>query len=402
MIDNIVNKKVAHIITRLIHGGADENTIISCIELKKRGWDVDLIIGKECSRNLNCLVKNGIKVIQINSMIRNLSLMNDFKSIYSVYKYCKLHKPLIVHTHTAKAGVIGRIGAWLGGVPIIIHGVHGSPFDSINNKYKQNLLIFIEKLTCKLNNHYISVGEDIFKKYCSQLNIINKPFTVVRSAFNVENYSISTKERKEFRNKLGYQEDDIVIGVIGRVAPQKGYEYYVKLALRLLQHDNRFKFLSIGRFDDSAYSQKIKSMLCGKNTESIKFVGQVEPIDVPKYIAAMDIIVHTALWEGLPRAVVEALVSNKPVISFDVDGIKEVIKPSVNGFIIPIGDVEAMFHKVLLLVNSITIKEFNHNAIKINKDLRKEFSINKMIDDLESVYWKMLNNYGLNRKNKAL
>lgn len=386
-------KSVLHVITRLIHGGADENTLISCIELKARGWDVTLIIGKEHTHDLEFIKSMGINIIIVDSLKRPVSLFNDVKAIFEIVGCIKNIKPNIVHTHTAKAGVVGRVAARICNVPIVIHGIHGSPFDSLPNNWKRRLFKVVEKLTSSFNDYYISVGEDIFKKYCKQVGIRNPQYTIARSAFNVDAFSKNhEKYRKLIRTKYGFTENDIVVGMIARVAPQKGYEYYLQLCEKLTVHDNKFKFISVGRVDDDLY---YRSLVNNKNRSynNICFVGQINSNVVPYYISAIDIIVHTALWEGLPRVVVEALVANKPVFAFNVEGINEVIKHNVNGFIVELGDINTMSAHIIELVDDIGFHSFRKKALKVNNDLKEDFRKEKMIDKIESVYFQMIQKY---------
>lgn len=383
------NKKVIHIITRLVRGGADENTTISCLGLQERGWVVILVVGKEHSYDLHALKDRGIRVLVMEDLVRSISPIKDFKAIIAFGRMCKQYKPDIVHTHTAKAGFVGRVGATLAKTPYIIHSIHGSPLDSVKNPYKKKILSFAERWTSNFNDYYISVGKEIFEKYCRQMGIRPKNYKIVRSAFDTDYFAHASLYREEQREKLGLVNSDIAIGMIGRVAPQKGYEYYAKLCRKLSDTPRQFKFFSMGKIDDRQYYQKVKSQFMHA-ADYMNFIGEVEYKELPKYIAAMDIIVHTALWEGLPRSVVESLIAGKPVITFAVDGVREVIDQGKNGYIVAMGDVENMRDTLLHLVEEIGLESFQTRAREVNERLREEFKVGHMIDGIEESYFKAI------------
>jgi len=387
--------RVLHFITRLIHGGADQNTLQTCIGLKNRGWEVVLVTGKEVSVELDQIIEQGIVSERIESLKRNVDLINDFKSLILFYRLCKKYKPDIVHTHTAKAGILGRIGAKAAKVPYVIHGVHGSPVDSITNLTEKKVFLFIEKMSMYLNDYYIAVGEDIFYKYCRQTGCKKtKNYKVVRSAFDVALFQESGNHRSGERKKYELYNDDVAVGMIGRIAPQKGYEHFLELCNKFNDYP-RYKFFSVGSADDDNYFNYIynKSRLLSE-VGKIVFIGPLAYREIPQFISAMDIMVHTALWEGLPRVIVESLISKKPVISFNVEGASEVIHDGINGYIVPIGDVELMFKKIIQVEDDLMSAEKLAGAKIISKHLYRDYSLDVMIDKTVDVYKELLQTKG--------
>lgn len=380
--------KVIHLITRLIHGGADQNTLQTCLGLSGRGYAVVLVTGREVSIDLEAVRDAGVEVEKLESLKRNVHPLKDFKAMLAFYRFCKRHQPGLVHTHTAKAGVIGRLGGKLAGVKYIVHGVHGSPVDSVDHPLKRKLLALVERATAFLNDYYISVGEDIFKKYCQQIGLkVPENYRVARSAFDVEAFANAKTFRKEEREKYSLKAEEKAVGMIGRVAPQKGYEFFLELCMILSREVPNLKFFAVGSIDDERYYRYIYEQgraLIEKG--ALTFLGQLSYSEVPRFIAAMDVIVHTALWEGLPRVVAESLVGNKPVVSFAVEGAQEVIEEGVNGFIVPTGDVDIMAEKVKEIISAGSPENIFPEARTVNNRLQEEFSMETMVDRVEEVY----------------
>ena len=234
---------VIHIITRLIHGGADENTKISCVGLANRGWNIILVVGREYSfSNLEYLKRQGIEIIVLQDLVREVSPLHDLKAMLAFRQICRQYRPAIVHTHTAKAGIVGRLGAKLANVPYVVNSVHGSPVDSINQPFIKKILVAIEKITSRCNDYYISVGKEIFDKYCEQIKITPQRYQIVRSAFNTTKFANASHFRSKVRKELGLTDQDIAIGMIARVAKQKGYEYFVEACHNLVDSPYNFKF----------------------------------------------------------------------------------------------------------------------------------------------------------------
>lgn len=380
---------VLHVITRLIKGGADANTITSCLGLCDRKWDVTLVIGKHYTYNIDYLRQKGIRVIVVDELVRPISPIKDLKSFFRLIGICRFVKPDIVHTHTAKAGIVGRLAAMVAKVPYIVHSIHGSPVDSMENFLKKRVFSCIEKFATRYTDYFIAVGQEIYTKYCDQIGI-KKPgcCNIVRSAFNTEKFAESHKYRVRKRDEFGLQDTDIAVGIVGRVAQQKGYEYFAEVCCYLAQTDYRFKFFSFGNKEDQDYFLTINNLTAtlGKR---ITFVGEVNYEEIPLCIAAMDIIVHTALWEGLPRSVAECLVANKPVVTFEVDGVKEIIKHGENGFIIKSGDTTGVAQAVLYLISQ-GLDDFSERAKSLNQALFEEFKVDTMIKGIEDIYLELV------------
>jgi glycosyltransferase involved in cell wall biosynthesis len=386
-----MEKTIIHIITRLIHGGADQNTIESCAGLARRGWGVILVVGAEVTISLDEVEKAGVKVLRVNSLLRNISVFNDLKSIVTFYRICREQKPLIVHTHTAKGGIVGRIGAWLAGVDCIIHAVHGSPFDTLDSNWKIKLLSFVERKTTVLNKYYTAVGRETFEKYCKQIGLgAIEVFQIVRSAIDGQKFNISEKFRDEYRKKLGLNANIIAICMVARITPKKGYDYYIELCRKLCVDYKNFRFYAIGEVEDEDYYSSIKNIAGDMLNKDIIFLDRITHADMPAFLSAIDIIVHTSLAEGLPKVIAESLIARKPVISFKVEGVGEIIEEGVNGFIVPIGDLEALKNRVLDLAKLDGIERFKINAEPYNKKVEEEFSLTNMINNLEYAYSKAL------------
>lgn len=382
------NKKVIHVITRLIRGGADENTYLTCLGLQQKGWETILVYGEECNVDLEPLIRAGVKLVQIPELVRNPSIKKDYTALRKITRLCREEKPLFMHTHTAKAGVVGRYAAQLAGVPIIIHGLHGASVDAAENKIKKEVFRLIEKIAALRTTYYISVGQDLLNRLVSLGLADPSKSAIVRSGFELANFKNSYQHREEYRKRLGLEPDEIAIGMIARVAPQKGYDFFLEASKMLLNHNPKIKVFSVGSLDIKDYAEdilaKAQPLLA---TGRVAFAGGQPKQEVPNYIAAMDVIILTSLWEGLPRTIVESLSCNKPVVCFEVDGAKEVVVNGVNGYVVPSKNTGELVDKVKYILDHMD--EFANGVRKINENLISQFDWRVMVEETEKIYLKL-------------
>ncbi|MFH0887927.1 MAG: glycosyltransferase family 4 protein [Planctomycetota bacterium] len=326
--------KVVHIITRLILGGAQENTILTVEGLQKHPeYQVILISGPALGPEgelVKRVTQSGVKLIIIPEMRRNIHPILDIIAFIKLYLLLLHLKPNIVHTHSAKAGILGRFTAYLAGVRTIIHTLHGLSFHHYQNKMVNYIYIAIEKIASLATTHFISVANAMTEQ---SLHVkIGNPqmYTTIYSALELNKF-ILKESQPESKRKLGL-ENNKVVGTIARLAPLKGHNYILQIATQIIREVPDVKFLFVG---DGSLSDKIKSEVKGRGLEKrFVFTGLVKPEEIPFIIQALDVLVHPSLREGLARTIPQSFASGKPVISFDVDGAKELVINSKTGFLI--------------------------------------------------------------------
>ncbi len=384
--------KICHVITRLIIGGAQENTIFTVEGLIKKGYQVELISGptEGPEGSLVDYVKTKkIPLIVIKELVREINPVKDAIAFLKLLFLFRKKKYDIVHTHSAKAGILGRIAAKIANPEtIVIHTIHGLPF----HPYQSNLLnifyIMIEKFTEKFTDYFITVGMVMKEKSLKAKIGKEKKYRVIYSGFNVQQYKETEKRREEIRNRMGIKKDEKVIGMIGRLFYLKGQEYLLKSFCEITKKFPNARLLLVG---EGILKERLKEY-AKKNGiyNKVIFAGLIPPSEIPLYISVMDIVAHTSLREGLPKAVAQGFAGGKPVVAFDIDGAREIVIDGKTGFLVPPRDISILSEKLLFLLQNEAI------AIKMGIEGRKiveeKFPVEKMVDEIEKLYSELIKN----------
>jgi len=344
--------RVLHIITRLILGGAQENTIFTVWGLNKSDcYEVELATGPPIGPEGSLIKeaeKKGIKLTIVSHLRREINFFRDFLAFIELYLLIRKGKYTIVHTHSSKAGILGRLAAKIAGVKIIIHTVHGLPFFEYQNKFLNYVYILCERFTALFTDRLISVCDAMVRKAVGAGVAKEDKFRTVYSGIELHHYVNSVTSIAEKQKELNLDPDFPVVGNISRFFDLKGHNYLLQAASRVLEAFPETKFLLVG--DGILRERLIRQAEDLKIRENIIFTGLVERKEVPKLISVMDVVVHTSLREGLPRVLPEALAMAKPVIAFEIDGIAEVIKDGINGYLIPPKDSRKLANSIIHLL----------------------------------------------------
>jgi glycosyltransferase involved in cell wall biosynthesis len=328
--------RIAHIITRMILGGAQENVLLCCEDLRREyGDDVILITGPALGPEGSLLDRAravGVPLEIIPSLKRAIHPWRDLLARRAIGSSLRRFRPDVVHTHSAKAGVLGRAAAWRMGVPAVVHTVHGAPFHPYQNAIARRLFQACEKWAAKRCHHLVSVADAMTDLLVAANVAPREKFTTIYSGVEVEPLLRSDKLRDGVRSRLGYQSEHVVVGKIARLFHLKGHEYLIEAATRLVAEQPRLRFLIVG--DGLLRSQLEGRIRAAGLTGHFQFIGLARPEEIPGLVAAMDIVVHTSLREGLARALVHGLLAGKPVVSFDIDGAREVVRDGLTGYLI--------------------------------------------------------------------
>ncbi|MDD5455149.1 MAG: glycosyltransferase family 4 protein [Candidatus Ratteibacteria bacterium] len=332
--------KVAHIITRLILGGAQENTLLTVDGLQKTdNYEVSLFTGPPLGPEGSLIEeakKRGINLILVDASRRNIHPWLDFKSFFEFYYLLRNGGYHIVHTHSSKAGILGRLAAKCAGVPIIIHTIHGLPFFPYQNKFMNFAAVNLERITALITDKIITVCDNMAKKaHAAKVAPLDK-FITIYSGMELDGF-LNVKENKKLKESLGIKDNELVIGKIARLFELKGHRFLLKSAKETIDKFPNVKFLFVGNGNLREQLEKQASNLGIK--DKIIFTGLVPREKIPDYISIMDIVVHVSLREGLARAIPQAFACGKPVVAFNIDGADEIIKDRQNGFLLPAPDV---------------------------------------------------------------
>jgi glycosyltransferase involved in cell wall biosynthesis len=350
--------KIVHIITRMIVGGAQENTLYNCTDLiNDHGDDVTLITGPSLGPEgelLNANSNPSLKMAVAPSLRRNIHPWHDWQAYRQIKQLLRELQPDIVHTHSAKAGLLGRWAAHRLKIKGIVHTVHGAPFHPYQNPLPRNLFRYCEKFAARRCHKLISVCDAMTKQLVVAKVAPLDKFTTIYSGMDISDFIHADSHRASVRQELGFCEDDIVVGKIARLFDLKGHKYLVTAASEIVKVNPAVHFLLVG---DGILREQIETQIERAGlSEHFHFTGLVPPSQIPRYLGAMDILAHTSLREGLARALPQALLAGRPVVSFDIDGAKEVCIPGETGYLIEPRDVAALETAILKLAESKSLR----------------------------------------------
>ena len=358
--------KVCHVITRLIIGGAQENTVATCIGLRKLGYDCELVTGPQTGPEGS--LEAGMPVTIVNELRREPNPVFDVLACRELYRLFRARRYDIVHTHSGKAGFVGRLAARLAKVPVVVHTIHGPSFYRYQNPIGNWLFRWAEQLAGEWTTQFVSVADAMTEQY--QAAGITGKYVTIHSGMNLEPFL-----RVE-------SQPDFVVGKIARMFRLKGYEYLFEAAPRIVAAVPNVKFLLVG---DGIYRQRYERWAerLGLRDRFI-FTGLVRPEGIPGYLAQMNVLAHLSLREGLPRTLPQALAAGKPVVAFDVDGACEVCRDGETGFLIRAEDTGGVATAVIRLLQDkiLAAKLGNHGRELV----RAEFSADLMVQRMDELY----------------
>jgi len=381
--------KVAHIITRIITGGAEENTLYTVEGLDKNKYDIDLIVGEEFREDIyNNFRNNDFCIIRLKGLKGKLNFLYDPIVLIKLINLFKKNHYDIVHTHLTKIGILGKIASRISGVPIIIHGLHGSAFQAFNSKLLNWALIFFERVTSKYTDAYISVSRILSEKYIKEgIGKRENHFTVY-SGMNLDKFYYSREKinRRKKLAELGINADCFIIGNVATLEPRKGHKFLIDAFKKVIEkHKNKpIKLIIIS---DGYEKKNLVNYVDKLNLkEKVIFTGYRE--DIEELMAIMDVFVLTSLREGLPRVLVQAAAVGIPLIAFNVDGVPEIIKNNYNGFLVRPKDVEELADRIIRYIN-------NSELISLHGQRGREFvkgkwSIKDMVNKIDSIYQELI------------
>ncbi|OHB54789.1 MAG: hypothetical protein A2Y12_04005 [Planctomycetes bacterium GWF2_42_9] len=393
--------KIVHIITRLILGGAQENTLITCKELAARGHEVVLITGPAIGPEgamFEATKGQGYEVRVCEEMRRAILPWHDVVTYKKLKGMIAQLKPDVVHTHSAKAGILGRVAGYnlkgkfgVARRPAVVHTIHGLAFHPYQNAIVNKLYIAIERFAAKRTDAFITVADAMTRQALAAGMGTADMYTTAYSAIEEESFlrAISEDEREGFRKKYGIASDAVVLVTVSRIAELKGHDYIIESARELAGRFPKAVWLFVG---DGALTEQYKEQIRRLGLEErFKFTGLLEPGAVPLAIQSSDVLVHCSLREGLARALPQALLCGTPAISFDVDGAREVVNDNTGRLISP-KDIKTLTAACAELIENKELREKLGTAGR--ESVRKQFAPQTMVDVIEEVYRKVTS-YGL-------
>ncbi len=343
--------RIAHVITRMIVGGAQENTLLCCQDLiRQYGDDVLLVTGPALGPEGDLLSQGRggeVPLTMVPSMRRAIHPWRDTVCYRALKRVLRDFRPDVVHTHSAKGGFLGRMAAHALRVPAIVHTVHGAPFHPYQRWYARELFRWCEAYAARRCHAIVSVADAMTDLLVDAGVAPREKFTTVYSGMDVEPFLAADQHREAIRRELGFSDEHVVVGKIARLFHLKGHEQLIQAARQVVAKCPEVRFLLVG---DGILREKLERQIADAGlNHAFCFAGLVPPERIPELLGAMDLLVHVSLREGLARALPQALIAGRPAVSYDVDGAREVVIPEKTGFLVPPQTVEPLADAILRL-----------------------------------------------------
>jgi glycosyltransferase involved in cell wall biosynthesis len=351
--------RIAHIITRMIVGGAQENTLLNCRDLVEHyGDDVLLVTGPALGPEGDLLGQGRggeVKVRYVDDLRRPIHPARDWRAYYELKKVLREFRPDVVHTHSAKAGILGRLAAWSLDVPAIVHTVHGAPFGRFDPWLRRTFYAACERYAAQRCHHLISVADAMTDLMVAARVAPRQKFTTINSGMEVDPFLHANDHRDRVRRELGYEPQHIVVGKIARLFELKGHEDVIAAAQQIVSGDPNLRFLFVG---DGLWREKLQKQIDDAGMhDRCQFTGLVPPMKIPELLGAMDILVHASRREGLARALPQTLLAGKPIVSYDIDGAREVCLDNETGFLVRSNHFNDLCEPLLKLAADPALRE---------------------------------------------
>lgn len=372
---------ILYVITKLELGGAQKQLLSLINHLDKKQFQPFLFTAKE---GLLIPEVSSVPCLTVRKSIcleRPINPVKDFFALIELCYFIKKNNIVIVHTHSSKAGILGRIAAYATGVKFIIHSVHGWSFNDYQPAWMRGVSIILERITGKFTHRLIVVSN--YDKEKGLRNRIGCP-----DKYELIRYGVDFKEcvfsPQDARKELGIDSDKLVVGTISCLKPQKSPQDFIKLVHLTRQGFPGVRFVLVG---DGPLRKSIVKLINKFNLqEHVILTGWRR--DIEKILKALDVFVLTSLWEGLPISVLEAMMASKPVVATNTGGIAEVIVDGKTGFLVKPGDVKGMSEKLAVLLRNKELREeIGTNA---KNHLGSNFSLGRMLEGTCDCYNNLL------------
>lgn len=377
--------RVLHLITRLDLGGAQQNTLFCVEHHDRRSFDVDLVAGRGGDLDSTARGIAGAGVLLVPWLRHSIAPWADLLALFRLCAHFRRRRIDLVHTHSSKAGILGRLAARLAGVPAVVHTVHGWSFNPTQRPWRRQAYTGLERLAAGLTDKLIVVARRD-REHGLALGIGHpRQYEVVHSGIDIGQFSQNGQGREALRQALGFEPGHRVVGTLSCLKPQKAPLDFVRAAAAAHAQDSELRFFIAGDGELRPQVERLAREL-GLGNDVLKLLGW--RTDVPELLRAMDVFLLTSLFEGLPRVVLQAMAAGVPVVATAVDGTPEVVEDRRTGLLIPAGQPERAAAAVLELTRDPTLRQ---ECVRRGRErIDKRFEIREMVQSLDRIYLSLL------------
>lgn len=369
-----------HVITKLELGGAQKVTLMTLERLPRDRYELGLVSGPE-----GLLVDWANRIPSLTRvwnrwLVREVQPVKDALSLFTLWRLFRRERPQIVHTHSAKAGIIGRWAAKLAGVPLIFHTAHGFGFNDFQRPAVRSFYVAMERLTRKITTKLFIVSYANADKAEKCGMVRHGDWVLTRDSIAVEEFLRPRPQRQKLR-EWNVPEDKVIVGMVACLKSQKSPEDFVDVAACVLAKTDRAHFVMAG---DGELRNSVEERIRKHGIPGhITLLGWQNEKDMPETYRNLDIVVLTSLWEGLPCVFSEAMACELPIVATNVDGAREAIVQAENGFLHEPHDIEGMAESVLKLIADPALRRTMGERGKARV---MEFDIGTTVETVDSVY----------------
>ncbi len=393
-------------ITRLDHGGSAQNTMLTVLGHDRARFDPLVVAGeagrwdaqggaKATEENCRRLREGGVRCDVVPTLTREVNPMKDLRTLWWLLRFLRRERPVIVHTHTSKAGILGRLAAWLTGVPVVVHTPHGHVYYGHFGQVLSWLFLQTERLLARWTSQMIALTESERDEHLTRGVGRANHFAVVPSGIDLERFRQVAGVIGRYPRGLDCPLDAIVVGSVGWLTQVKGHRFLIEALARLKPLHPRLYAVIVG---SGRLRDELAALAADRGVkDSVVFLG--ERTDVPDCLAAMDIFVLPSLNEGMGRALVEAMAAGRPVIATRVGGVPAVVEDRRTGLLVPPGDSAALATAIdELLRRPDWAKELGAAA---QQSIGDRFSATAMVQTIEAIYAEALCEEGVKESRPA-
>ncbi|MEO8788298.1 MAG: glycosyltransferase [Chitinophagaceae bacterium] len=391
--------RILRILNRLIIGGPSLNASY-LTKYMASDWETKLVIGGKDDHEQDAThltERLGIEPVVVPEMLRSINFKADRAAYNQVKKIIQEFKPDVVHTHAAKSGAIGRLAAHACKVPVIVHTFHGHVFHSYFGRVKSNAFVQIERYLAKKSSGIIAIS-DIQKHELADTYRICKPekIEVIPLGFDLDHFSSdSDRKRQSFRTRYGIQENEVAIGIVGRIVPVKNHALFVAAAAKMVKESMYpLRFIIVGDGDmrpdmEEKFRQaNIPYAYFPENPQPVQAICTSWLTATDEVFAGLDIVALTSHNEGTPVSLIEAQAAGRPVVSTNVGGVADVVADGVTGYVVPPGDVNAFAQALLRLADGKLLRKAFGKSGQIA--VKNHYSYQRLVADMDGYYRHLL------------
>ncbi len=379
--------RVLHPITRLIVGGAQENTIYTAALLDKQRFQVEMLSGAQTGSEGSLIEEarqRGVPLAIFPDLLRQVNPWHDLLALTKMKRIMQERGYTIVHTHSSKAGILGRLAARLAKTPLIVHTVHGWSFHAYMPPVIRWIYILLERWMAQFSDALVVVARQDIEKGLQAGIGRREQYRCIRSAIPLDEFDPSLYDRTTLRQELDLPPEAVVIGNVGRFSAQKNPLDWVRVADLVGKACPEARFLLVG---DGPLRPQVEDALRQAGLWERSILTGLRR-DTPRWMAAMDIFLLTSLWEGLPRVIPQAMAMGLPVAANRADGVAEALQDGSTGYLCSPGDIEQLAERCINLVYDPLKRQ--EMGCRGQAYAAQEFDLRQMIASLEALYDELL------------